>query len=60
MKKLTNEQRDVVFDFVLSLLETGLSIKEVEQITSTEIEIDEDETVISITYPDKVGLSHWI
>jgi hypothetical protein len=60
VKKLTKEQRDIVFDFVLSLLETGLSIKEVEQITSTEIEIDKDETVISITYPDGVGLSHWI
>jgi hypothetical protein len=57
---LTNDQRQIVFDCVLSLLETGLDTKKVEQITNTEIKIDDDETVISITYPDGIGLSHWI
>jgi hypothetical protein len=57
---LTNDQRQIVFECVLSLLGTGLEVKQVEQITNTEIEIDDDETVISITYPDGIGLSHWI
>jgi hypothetical protein len=57
---LTNEQRQIVFECVLSLLETGLEIKKVEQITNTEIEIDESEMTMCLTYPDGVGLTHWI
>jgi len=51
---------DDITSRVFDMLEEENSIKEIEKALNIHIEIDKDNTIMSITYPDGTSLSHWL